>query len=82
MDSYDFMMQTQRDSYKYSSLEADEPPIHPRHRQRDVSVGKDNKPGHPIADIRRTLGLDEPSKILGESTEEWALRMINQPEKG
>lgn len=82
MDAYDYMTQKQRDSYKYASLESDAPPLHRKHRQRDVSTGKDGTPGEPIADLYRTLGLNEPSKTMGESFEEWAVRLINQPQKG
>ncbi len=78
MDTYDYMMECQRDPYKYAMLDDDLPPRHPRHRQRDVSIARDGKPGEPIADIRRTMGLTEPSKTRGESTEEWALRMIEK----
>jgi hypothetical protein len=71
MDCYDYML-PHRDCYKYRRLVEDRPPPRRRRRQCDVSKGQ------PLADIARTLGHAERSRITGESFDEFVLRKMEK----
>jgi len=76
VDSYTYMTNQGLERAKLHALHADDPYYRPRVRQRDVT--RIAHRGEPLADIRRTMGLEaSQSKYTGESSEEHLLRLCH-----